>query len=73
MGVVGIVGGFRVWNFGLWLVNRDMGGIMVENKWGFVGNVRLKLCGWNWGCYSPFLEKWQPLFSDNLPPLEQVV
>ena len=37
VGIVGIVGGFRVWNFGLWLVNRDMGGIMVEisgDLWG---------------------------------------
>ena len=37
MGVVGIVGGFRVWNFGLWLVNRDMGGVWVKisgDLWG---------------------------------------
>ena len=39
MGVVGMVGGFRVWNFGLWLVNRDMGGISGD-LWGM----------WDWNC-----------------------
>ena len=58
---------------GLWLVNGDMGGVLMKISGDLWGNVRLKLCGWNWGCYSPFLEKWQPLFSDNSPPLEQVV
>lgn len=33
MGVVGIVGRVRVWNFGLWLVNGDMGGISGD-LWG---------------------------------------
>ena len=37
VGVVGIVGGVRILNCGLWLVNGDMGGIMVETSgdlWG---------------------------------------
>lgn len=37
MGIVVGLGGFRVWNFGLWLVNGDMGGVWVKisgDLWG---------------------------------------